>query len=203
MNLDQIASLVRTCMKILAGIFAAHGLTDTASIVNAPDVISAVLLIVSIIWSHYAHKSPDASSGGGMAALLLALALPSLLFTGCTSLDPGSRAVVVRAEQSITVANATFDAAVHIDDANTAFFRTNAPAFHRFCEWLRTPVLMVPLTNIYPRGIAIVSSADAVKNAYKSTNSTNDYALLISSLAVVESVTVEAQKFITETSTQK
>ncbi len=135
--------------------------------------------------------------------VLFALLAASFLFTGCSSLDPGARAVVVRAEQSIVIANVTFDAAVHIDDSNRPFFRTNAPAFHQFAEWLRTPVVMVPLTNSLPRGLAIVSSADAVKNRYKATNSTNDYASLISSLAVVESVTGEAQKFIAETTTRK
>lgn len=150
--------------------------------------------------------SPPANISGGSSAgtaILLMLAVASFAFVGCRSLDPGARAVVVRAEQSITVANASFDSAIHIDAANRSFFKTNAPAFHQFCEWLRTPVVMLPLTNSLPRGLAIVTSANAVKNRYKATNSTNDYALLISSLAVVETVTVEAQKFITQTTTQK
>ena len=67
--------------------------------------------------------------------------------------------MVVRAEQSITIANATFDSAVKIDNANRSFFRTNAPAFHQFCEWLRTPVVMPPLTNAEPRGLPTLIQA--------------------------------------------
>lgn len=142
-----------------------------------------------------------ASTAGRVTGLLVSLGVAGLLF-GCAAIQPGSRAVVVRAEQSISVANATFDSAVRIDNANRAFFRTNAPAFHEFCEWLRRPVTLAPLTNSLPRGLAICQSANAVKLAYKRTNSTNDYAALINSLAVVEAATAQAQKFILQTSTK-
>ena len=146
------------------------------------------------------QTSPPSGSGGtsagGTAALLVALGAASLLFTGCASVTPGQSAVVVRAEQSISVANATFDSAVHIDDADRALFAAKVPAFHSFCEWLRQPVTIWPLTNSLPRGLAIVNSADMVKNSYKTTRSTNDYAALISALAVVETATVQAQQLI-------
>ena len=158
---------------------------------------------ISAIWlgTNTPKASPPnpngGSSAGGTAAILAALGVASLLLigTGCASVTPGQSSVVVRAEQSISLANATFDAAVHIDDANRAFFKTNLPPFHIFCESLRAPV------NGTPRGIAIVTSADAVKETYKRTRSTNDYAILISSLAVVDSATAEAQKFIAQTAT--
>ena len=141
-----------------------------------------------------------AKSGGATAGLFLfAASLLLIHATGCAGIAPGQRAVVVRAEQSITIANSTFDAAVHIDAGNRAFYRTNAPAFHEFCEWLRTPVVLSPLTNSLPRGVAICSSADVVKNAYKQTSGTNEYVALINSLAVVEAATAEAQKFILAT----
>ena len=116
---------------------------------------------------------------------------------GC-AVAPGSRAVVVRAEQSISVANATLDAAVHVDQANRSFFQTNAPGFHAFCEWLREPVIIAPLTNTQPRGLAIVRSADAIKNTFKASNNTNDYAALITALALVEQTTSEAQIYLTQ-----
>ena len=207
MNSDQLASVIRSLLKVVAGLLAAHGLQDTATLLNTPDVISAALLITSLAWSHLSHSAKDSANPpppfGGKAALLLALALPSLLCFGCASLAPGARAVVVRAEQSITIANATFDSAVKIDNANRSFFRTNAPAFHQFCEWLRTPVVMPPLTNAEPRGLAIVQSADAVKNEYKATSSTNAYDQLIAALATVETATSEAQKLLATTQTLK
>lgn len=148
------------------------------------------------------QSSPPASGGiSKTVSALVALCAASLLFTGCASIASGNRAVVVRAEQSISLANATLDSAVHIDDANRSWSMSHAPAFHQFCEWLRAPVVMLPLTNSLPRGLAIVASADAVKETYKRTNNTNDYALLISSLAVVESATAQAQKFIAATAT--
>ena len=145
--------------------------------------------------------APGGTSKAGGPLLLLAAIMSASILCGCAPLAPGSRAIVVRAEQSITVANSTFDTAVHIDDANRSFWRTNLPAFHQFCEWLRAPVVIAPLTNSFPRGLAIVRSADLVKNEYKSSNSTNDYAALINSLAIVESATTQAQQFIAQTAT--
>ena len=134
---------------------------------------------------------------------LVALGLAALMFTGCAAIEPGQRAVVVRAEQSLSIADATFDTAVHIDAANRSFYKTNAPAFHEFCQWLRTPSIIAPLTNAEPRGVALVRSANAVKNRYKASGGTNDYAALINSLAIIESATAEAQKFILATQTTK
>lgn len=205
MNPDQIASLIRTVLKIVSGLLLAHGLTDTATLINTPDVIGALTLIVSLAWSHFSHSaapdSPKPPSAGGTSLLLVAISVmsASVLLIGCVQIAPGNRAVIVRAEQSLAIGNATLDSAVHIDDANRSFWKTNLPAFHQFCESLRAPVLMYPLTNIYPRGVAIIKSCDAVKETYKRSNATNDYTRLISALATVETATSEAQKFILQT----
>ena len=124
------------------------------------------------------------------------IAIACIFASGCASLDPNARAVVVRAEQSIAVANSTMNAVVHIDNANRKFFETNAPGFHQFCEWLRAPVIIPPLTNDTPRGIALVKSADAVKNAYKKSNAPGDYADLVSALAAIEAATAQAQGWL-------
>lgn len=143
---------------------------------------------------------PDATSStkaGGVTGLLVAFGAASLLFvTGCTALDPGSRAIVVRTEQSLTVADSTFDTVVRIDNSHRQFFQTNAAAFHAFAEWLRQPVTLAGLTNSWPRGIAIIRSADTVKNAYKAQPTTNNYAALINSLATVEAATAQAQSWL-------
>ncbi len=87
MNTDQIASIVRTVLKIVSGILLAHGLGDTASIINTPDVVGLVVLLVSAIWSHFSHASPPDATGGsskaGGVGLLVSLGVASLLLTGC------------------------------------------------------------------------------------------------------------------------
>jgi len=216
MNTSQFLSLARWLLNSISGGVIAYTAAKSpavqgvgayvAQLITGPDAVAAVVLGITWLWGHLTHSSPPPVSGASPKSplppmVLLAVCAGGLLLTGCAHLAPGSRAVVVRAEQSITLANATFDSAIHIDDANRPFFRTNAPAFHAFCEWLRVPVVILPLTNSLPRGLAIVESADAVKNAYKQTSGTNEYAFLISSLAVVESVTSEAQKFIAQTAT--
>ena len=82
MNTDQFLSIVRTVMKIVSGILIAHGLQGTADMINSADVTGSILLIVSCLWSHFNHGS-DTNSGNAALKLLLALALPALLLTGC------------------------------------------------------------------------------------------------------------------------
>lgn len=125
------------------------------------------------------------------------LLIAALAVAGCKTItgDP----VVVRAEQSIAIGNATLNAAVHVDDSNRAFFRTNAPAFHSFCEWLRTPVIVPPLRVAEPRGIAIIESANVVKQAYKHTRGTNELNQLVQALATIETATAQAQGWLTST----
>lgn len=44
-------------MKVIAGLLAAHGLTDTSGVLNTPDTTAAVLLVGSAIWSHLSHDA--------------------------------------------------------------------------------------------------------------------------------------------------
>ena len=82
MNTDQFLSIVRTVMKIASGVLIAHGLQGTADMINSADVTGSILLIVSCLWSHFNHGS-DTNSGNAALKLLLALALPAVLLTGC------------------------------------------------------------------------------------------------------------------------
>lgn len=209
MNSSQFLSLVRWLLNALSGGVIAYTAAKSpavqgvgayvAQLITGPDVVSAGVLGVTWLWGHLTHSSsPPSGSGGaskagGIAALLVALGVASCAL-GCAPLQKNADPIVVRAEQSIAIANSTFDTVVHLDQADRNLSAAKAPKFHAFCEWLRTPVIIAPLTNSFPRGLAIVRSADLVKEKYKSTRSTNDYALLISSLAVVESATVQAQQ---------
>ena len=98
--------------------------------------------------------------------LLTALTLLGFLLAGCATLNPGADPLVVRVEQTLTTANATFDMVLHVDQADRGFWRTNAPAFHGFCEWLRTPVSTYADGN-QPRAVAMQLNLDGLKNDYK------------------------------------
>jgi hypothetical protein len=121
---------------------------------------------------------------------LLAMAL-AISVTGCATLNPGADPVVVRAEQSIKVAFDTFDTFLKMEKSNQARIRDKVPAVHEFAEWLRAPG-----PNGSPRGIAIIESANTVKNAYKRNRSPENKANLISALAAVEAAVSQTQKHL-------
>lgn len=89
MNSDQLQSLVRTILKIGSGLLIAHGMTDTASALNAPDVIGALTLLVSLIWSHYSHGAatppPPPTRPPPMGVLYILALAGALCVTGCAS----------------------------------------------------------------------------------------------------------------------
>lgn len=89
---------------------------------------------------------------------------------GCASLTPGSDPLVVRAEQIQTGANATFDFVLHLDDNNRGLWRTNAPAFHNFCEWLRTP-MQYKASQTVSRCVLMQLDVDDLKTDYKMNKS--------------------------------
>lgn len=86
MNQDQFLSLLRTVLKVSGSALAAHGATKAASIVNAEDVIGAVLLIGGALWSHFHHTESPAPTKptGTVITTLLALVCGGVLLTGCT-----------------------------------------------------------------------------------------------------------------------
>ncbi len=59
----------------------------------------------------------------------------------------------------------TFDLVLETDNQNRPFWRTNAPQFHAFAEWLRQPQA-VGGTN-YPRATAMILDLDFTKRDYK------------------------------------
>lgn len=115
------------------------------------------------------------------------------LACGCAHLDPGANALVVRAEQTEVVALATFDLVLGIDNASRDFYKTNAPAFHAFCEWLRRPV-STGGTNTLPASLAMVQNLNNVKQAYvRSQVSSN---VLASVIGVLSSSVEQAGQWI-------
>lgn len=108
-----------------------------------------------------------------MKQSLMAVALgvaAGLTLVACNTLLPGADPFVVRVEQTLTVANGTFDFVLHFDQADRGFWRTNAPAFHEFCEWLRTPLAYG--TNSEPRAVVMQLNVNNLKHAYKASKTT-------------------------------
>lgn len=101
--------------------------------------------------------------------IIAGLAL-ALTVAGCTVPSPTADPLVVRVEQTQTIAQSSFDLVLNVDNANRAFWITNAPAFHQFCEWLRSPQ-QYGATPV-PRCIAIQLNVDDLKTAYKASSTT-------------------------------
>lgn len=122
------------------------------------------------------------------AAGMIAFFLGVLFLAGCARLQPGASPIVVRTEQLEKSAKATFDLVLGADNRRREFFKTNAPAFHGFCEWLRQP-LPVDGRN-YPRAAALIKNVSNVKLAFKTGRaSSNDVVTVITTL---ESAAVQA-----------
>lgn len=163
-----------------------------------------------------AHQASGTTSGvpvsgqGGFTLLnfvfmLGAVSLLLIVLTGC--LAPGAKLtgdpIIIRAEQTESIAYSTFDMALKIDDANRDFWKTNAPDLHKFAEYLRQPV---PVTNktipadgrptTIPRGASFVLSLDTVKLAYKQGKATSNEVVTV--LATVESAVTQSQKLIAQ-----
>lgn len=119
-------------------------------------------------------------------------AVASVILIGCAALQPGADPVIVRAQQVEESGKATFDFVLRLDSADRGFWRTNAPAFHNFCEWLREPQGVLDTTNIIllPRCSAMILSLDNLRRDYKASKVSSN--ILLQSIAVLESVTVQA-----------
>jgi hypothetical protein len=120
----------------------------------------------------------------------LLLPIPcSLLLLGliaCASLNRGADPLVVRVEQGESLAMPTFELILHEDNANRAFWMTNAPAFHNFAEWLRTPTRYNG-TNV-SRSDAMQFNVDDLKMAYKGAKTAGNSNALYTAFGVLEEV---------------
>lgn len=113
-----------------------------------------------------------------------------LVFVGCATLQPGADPLVVRAQQLETTADASFQLVVSVDNSDRGFWRTNAPAFHNFAEWLRTPVPTASNPN-EPRGLGMILLVDADVLAYRANKSQSN--ILISAISDLSLVAAQAQ----------
>lgn len=116
---------------------------------------------------------------------LAGLALVTLGLS-CATLNPGADAFVVRVEQTQTAAGATIDMVLRIDNADRGMWKSNAPAFHQFAEWLRTPTPYG--SNSLPRSIVLQLNVDDLKLAYRASRSTGSSNALYSAWSVLQTV---------------
>jgi hypothetical protein len=117
-----------------------------------------------------------------------------VLLSGCKTLQPGADPVVVRTEQSLTIAQATFDTFLKLDDADRPLVKHQLPAVHNFAEWLREPMPISPgSTVIVARWAEMVAAADRVKLAYQANRTPENRANLVTALATLEVAVSEVQ----------
>lgn len=113
-----------------------------------------------------------------------------MLLSGCVALNPGADPLVVRTEQTLTSASASFDMVLRVDQADRGWWRTNAPAFHQFCEWMRTPTLYRGQTPV-PRCVAMQLNVDDLKLAYKAAKTTGNSNALFTALGTLNAAVIQ------------
>lgn len=115
------------------------------------------------------------------------LFLPLLaLLVSCATLSPSADPFVVRVEQTQTAAGAAIDMILRVDNADRGMWRSNAPAFHQWCEWLRTPTPYG--SNTLARAIVIQLNVDDLKLSYKASRSMGSSNALFSAWTVLSTV---------------
>lgn len=131
---------------------------------------------------------------------LLSVVVLTLSVTNCASVKSGSDPIIVRAEQVESGALASFVFVVNFDNSDRGFWKTNAPAFHNFAEWLRTPVGVDSSGNTQRRGLQMISNVDSLKVAYKSNASQSN--ALQTAIATLAQAVSQAQSWTTIVTTQ-
>lgn len=112
------------------------------------------------------------------------------LFVSCATVNPDADVLVVRTEQAQAGALATFDFIIYMDHSNRTFWRTNAPAFHAFAEWLRTPQSYG--TSEVPRAVAIQLNLDDLKQTYKFARTSANSNALWAALQVLNAAVAQS-----------
>lgn len=131
-----------------------------------------------------------------IAVFTAMMLLASLI--GCASIQKGQDPLIVEAERVLTIGKGTLELVTAVDEANRAFWATNAPAYHQFVESLRQKVVFNE-TNIMRRGPAILVSLDNIKLQYKASKASSN--ALITAIATGDSVLREAQMWLATVNT--
>ena len=109
---------------------------------------------------------------------LILSSLVGLALVACAHLQPGADPLIVRAEQTQTIAKNSFQLVLSVDHSDRGLWRSNAPAFHAFCEWLRQPIQYpgregTPAQTV-PRDVMMLLQLDDIKTDYKASRSSSN-----------------------------
>lgn len=190
MNKDTAQLIGQVLLIGLGPVLAKHGITLGNADVD--QILGGLALLGGIVWKFWHWNAtpsaePQPVNITKLTPLLMLTAILAGFVTACAPLQPGADPVVVTIERTGTTAKGTFDAILNIDNSNRAFFRTNTPGLHNFCEWLRQPQT-VDETNTLPRSAAMLVSLDDVKLAYKAGRaSSNEVFTVLTTVTSAES----------------
>lgn len=121
---------------------------------------------------------------------ILALIAVAFLIVSCAGVQAGSDPLIVNTERFETLADSSFQLVVSVDNADRGFWRTNAPAFHNFAEWLRAPVPISGNPN-EPRGLGMILLVDSARMTYETDKSQSN--VLILAISAMTNAVTQAQ----------
>jgi hypothetical protein len=223
MNQDQVINLVQKLFVAGGGYLAAKGIGDNTLWEAASGFLMALItwyishkwnataaVVVNAVPASKPSAGTGSQSGNIRFSVLFFLALLSVATlmwaAGCAAIAPGNDPLVVNVERTETVAKSTFDLVLNVDNANRAFFTTNTPPFHQFCEWLRQPQSVPDATSAngamvtLPRCTAMLLSLDNVKLEYKSARAGSNE--VFTALQTVTSAMAQANAWLTVVTNQ-
>lgn len=189
-----LGGLVRAAFALKAG-----NLTEEAVMTAFTAIVTGLGLLVARD-NDKSSEQVGANSGNNPppAALLLPFLLLVTLGAGCRPLDPGADPWVVNIERAQQVAEPAFDLVLDLDQADRGFWRTNAPAFHAFCETLRVPVVWrTDGRESLPRYIAAQLQVSRLKQDYKATKSAASSNALAAAQLALQQLVSQTQAWAT------
>lgn len=128
-------------------------------------------------------------------SLLVSLVVLSGLGMKCATVAPGNDPFVVRVEQTQTAASGAFDLVLGVDQVDRGFWKTNAPAFHDFCSWLRSPAVYRG-TNA-PKIVVIQLNVEDLKLSYKNNRGPGTSNALWTAWSVLDTAFQQASSWTT------
>lgn len=120
----------------------------------------------------------------------LSFILPLFLLTACASLQPGADPVVVRAEQTRSIAFLIFDTFLKAEHDNRALL-AGTPEIHAAAEHIRI------------NGPKWIDDLTALIAVYKANRTPENKANLATGLAVLNTALVTAEKYLAEATQKK
>lgn len=138
-------------------------------------------------------------------SILPLLIASGFFFNGCASILPGHDAVVVRAEQTISISTDAFDTFLKSEDQTHVTFCSVSPegcrAAHSFAEFLKAKVPdHDPLGNPTEvrRAKQYLNSAIHLTEVYKENRTAENKRNLQTILATITAAVAEAQKYLVQ-----